>query len=347
MSRLIAFPKAKGSIPYTICLYAAAESLGVPVVEGYWAGRWLLANVRAGDVLHIHWPSFLYFDRHSRRRTYVGLLRFLTFLELMRRRGARLVWTAHNLYPHEGGRSELAHRIARRAIARRANLVLVHGPTAAEIVAHEFDIPLARIRVVKHGHWIDFHASTVSAAAAREELGIEADRYVYSFVGTCRPYKQLERLVDAFGQLNDASSVLLIAGSFAAESYRARIVELLQRLPSARWRLHSEFIADEDIHRYVLAGNVLVLPYAEILTSGSAMLGLSFGRPVIAPNAGGLRDMVNSACGLLYDAGDAKGLLEALRRVRTLSFSEQAIIEHARSFDWLDAATVLARELGH
>jgi beta-1,4-mannosyltransferase len=343
-SRLIAFPKSKGSIPYTMCLYAALEALGVQVIEGYWAGRWLLANVRAGDVLHIHWPSFLYFDRHSRRRTYVGLLRFVTLLEIMRARGARVVWTAHNLYPHEGGRGELTHRIARRAMARRANPVLAHGPTAALIVAREFSIPMARVRVIKHGHWIDFHTRTLSAAAAREQLGIEPDRYVYSFVGNCRPYKNLERLVGAFAELND-NSVLLIAGSFVSESYRARIDALLQRLPSHRWRIHSEFIADEDIHRYVLAGNVLVLPYAEILTSGSAMLGLSFGRPVIAPNAGGLRDMVNSASGLLYDADDANGLLEALRHIRTLHFSERAIIDHARTFDWLDAARVLAQLL--
>jgi len=345
--RLIAFPKR--TIPYNVCLYAAVEALGVTVVEGYWAGRWLLQNVRAGDVLHIHWPSFLYFDPHSLRKTYTGLLRFIVLLELMRRRGARIVWTAHNLYPHDGGRHELSHRIARRAITRRADIVLAHGPTAAAIVAREFQIPTEKIRVINHGHWIEFHSRTVTAAEARAQLGIETDRYVYAFVGSCKPYKNLELLIETFAQLvankPGDNSVLLIAGSFASDSYRAHIEALLHKLPAQRWRLHAEFIADEDIQHYVLAGDALVLPYAEILTSGSAMLGLSFGRPVVAPNAGGLRDMVDESCGLLYEANHTDGLLAALEKIRSMRFSEQTIVAHALAFDWRESAQVLAQHL--
>ena len=76
------------------------------------------------------------------------------------------------------------------------------------------------------------------------------------------------------------------------------------------------------------------------------MLGLSFGRPVIAPNAGGLRDMVTTGCGLLYEPTNANGLLDALQRIRTLQFSEDQIVLRALSFNWTDAALAIATLLG-
>jgi len=339
-TRVIAFPKT--GIAYNICLYAAAESAGISVIEGIWSGRWLLANVRRGDVLHIHWPSFLYFDQQSHRRTWVGLLRFVLLVRSLILRGARLVWTAHNLYPHDVGRASLAHRIARRFMAHYSECIFVHGPTAGAILAREFGIPQAKLRIIKHGHWIGYHQHTLSAVEARRHLDIDLERFVYAFVGACRPYKNLALLIETFAKLDD-NSVLVIAGHFQSSTYRAHIEALLQRLPADRWRFRPELIPDDEIQRYVLAGNVLVIPYTEILTSGSAMLGMSFGRPVIAPNAGGLRDMVNSQCGLLYDAGAADPLFNALRNIRSMQFSESVIIECARTCDWLDAAKALVQ----
>ena len=165
--RIIAFPR--NDITYNVCLYAAVEQLGVEVVEGFWAGRWLNNNVRPGDIVHIHWPSFLYFVPNSRCATTKGLARFALFIEMLRHRGARIVWTAHNLYPHDGGDTVLSHRIARRIIARRAHWILAHGPTAATIVRAEFAVPESKLRVIKHGHWIDHHSRQFSASQARFE----------------------------------------------------------------------------------------------------------------------------------------------------------------------------------
>ena len=44
------------------------------------------------------------------------------------------------------------------------------------------------------------------------------------------------------------------------------------------------FVPDGEVQHYLLAADAVVLPFKEILTSGSAMLALSFGRPVVAPH---------------------------------------------------------------
>lgn len=336
--KLIAFPKT--GIPYNKCLYRAVESLGIEVIEGVWSGRWLIQNVRSGDFIHIHWPSFLYFDHYSSIKTYVGYLRFRILLELMHFRGVRVLWTAHNLYPHDGGKNLFIHRVARKFIARRAKRVFVHGKTAATILANEFPSLSQKIDIVKHGNWIGYHRHSAAADEARKKLGLSPDKFVFSFVGSCKPYKNLELLIGVFKKM-EGSSVLLIAGQFQSKEYLDKIIKLLRGINSDRWMFFPEFVDDDEIQNFVLAGNVLVLPYAEILTSGSAMLGLSFGRPVIAPNLGGLRDTVSYQCGLLYSPNNPDGLLLAMQSVQSMSFSERLIMDYARQYGWEDAASAL------
>jgi len=63
----------------------------------------------------------------------------------------------------------------------------------------------------------------------------------------------------------------------------------------------------------------MVLPYRQILTSGSAMLGMSFGKPVIAPAIGGLPEVCpKEARSLLYDPDDEYGLDKAIDQAMSM-----------------------------
>ena len=129
--RIISFPLHGNA--YTECLGAALCDLGVEVIEGQWSGRWLLATVKRGDVALFNWPSFHYFYPRSRRRTWYAFLKFCLFLVAMRLRGCAVVWTAHNLYPHDGGNRLRVHRLARRVMVACSRVV-------------------SRARIDSHGH---------------------------------------------------------------------------------------------------------------------------------------------------------------------------------------------------
>jgi len=334
----MAFPKT--GIAYNDCLYAAAEQEGLTIVEGIWAGRWLLANIKAGDVVHIHWPSFFYYDARSRRKTLSGLARFFLLYGIIRFRGARIIWTAHNLYPHDGGKNEWTHRVVRRFITRKANLVIAHSPSARESLVAEFGLSNEKIVEVPHGNWIGHHPHTTDKLSARRLLGIPSDAYVYCIVGACRPYKNLEALIEAFRRI-EGGAYLLIAGQFQSPEYRARIDALLAQLPPSRFRMEARFVGDDEVQNFVLAGDAFVLPYKEVLTSGSAMLGLSFGVPVIAPNIGSMADTITDECGVLYDATERDGLFDAMNRIRTRNYSSGSIIAYADGFSWSRSAQAL------
>lgn len=337
-ARVVAFPRAGTS--YTESLYAAAQALGAEVIEGAWSARSLLGELRTGDVVHLHWPSFLYYFPGARSRTTVELARFLALLRVVRARGARVAWTAHNLYPHDGGLEEWTHRVARAAVVAQAEVIFVHGPSAAAEVAREFAVKEDRLVLVPHGHWIGRYPSAISREEARSLLDVPPGSFVYAFVGLCKPYKGLDALADAFAAQRDGA-FLVVAGRFPSADYRALVAAHLARLDPSRVRFVPEFVPDDQIQRYLVAADALVLPYRRILTSGMAIVGLSFGRPVVAPRLGGLPDVVDERCGLLYDPSRPEALASAMDRVRELPFSERAILDHARSFRWEDAARAL------
>lgn len=334
--RIIAFPHA-GNI-YTERLYQEVAARGVEVIEGVWSCRWLLRNVRRGGVVHIHWPSFLYFEPSSRLRTGVRLGKLALGLALIKRRGAAVIWTAHNLYPHEGGRDLLAHRLGRAITLAFADRVLVHGLSAATIVEREFGVPRSRLRIGHHPHWIDSYPNRVTALQARALLHIDPDEFLYLHIGRCKPYKGLEALIEAFREAPQPSR-LLIAGNFSSAPYQEDIQALSRLTPNVQ--IVPRSIPDDELQLYLNAADCVVLPYRAVLTSGTALLALSFGRPVIAPDLGSMRDHVDVDSGILYDPEEPNALARALRDIRTRIFNPDAIVARARCFTWSDMADLL------
>ncbi|MEB3209749.1 MAG: glycosyltransferase, partial [Leptolyngbyaceae bacterium] len=63
---------------------------------------------------------------------------------------------------------------------------------------------------------------------------------------------------------------------------------------------------------YFSAADIVVLPFRSVSTSGSLLLAMSYGKPVIAPKIGGIASTLAEADDLLYDPDDDLGLLHAL-----------------------------------
>jgi glycosyltransferase involved in cell wall biosynthesis len=326
---LMAFPIRGDS--YTESFYSALSALGVEVRAGILAGRWLIANLRQVDYVHLHWPSFLY-GAPTRRTCLYRFSIFLFFLLLCRWRRIRLVWTVHNLYPHDRCVIPQLDRLARWLLVRMAARFAIHGRSAAAEVQRTFPAVADRTVLIEHGHWVGRYPRTLSREAARSELSLREGDFVYLFVGLCKPYKNVHGLIRAFNAL-PGNDVLVIAGKFQDPAYEAAIRTAIDQSPK-RILLHAGFIPDEKMQVYLGAANVVVAPYLEVLTSGTAMLALSFGRPVIAPRIGFLKDVVVDGCGVLYDPTAPDGLINAMVAVQTKSFNEESILTIAKTHSW-------------
>jgi beta-1,4-mannosyltransferase len=328
---------------YNACFHPALRRRGLEVHKAKWSGRWLYNHVRSGDVISLDWPSLLYYFPESRLRTWVRLSRFLVLMVGLRLRGAKIVWTAHNLYPHEGGRV-LAHRIGRYIVLRLASLVGVHGAGSAKLVRQEFGVAPDKLVLLEHGHWVGFHANTVTRQPARARLSMPQDAYVFLFIGLCKPYKNLEHLLSSHEALQD-DSLLWIVGRFQSQAYYRRVTQTAPSATADRLTVRNEFVQPDDLQLYLNACDAVVLPYRDILTSGAAMLALSFGRPLVAPRLGTLAEVVTEDCGVLYDPASHTALTTAMSEVRRRHFAPEGIMARAQEFSWDRSAQVFANRI--
>jgi beta-1,4-mannosyltransferase len=338
---VMAFPRTGDS--YVDCFYPPVEALGVKVYEGQFSGRWLIKHLHNIDYIHIHWPSFFY-NKPEPRRCFTRFALFSFFLALARWRGARLIWTIHNLYPHERCVIPQLDTVTRWLLVKLGALFFIHGSSAEADVLREFPAVAGRTALIEHGHWIGYYPNTIASCAARSRLGLRDNEFVFLFIGSCNPYKNLEGLIRAFEQL-PGNPTLIISGKFQDAVYEAKIKAAIESSAS-HIIMHSGFIPDEDMQIYLRACNVVVIPYSEILSSGSAILAMSFGRPAIAPAMGCLKDLIVEGCGFLYDPShQIASLRDSMRAAMEAKFDPAHIMARAMKLDWGKSAKIVVAGL--
>ena len=339
--RILAFPYR--GIAYNNSFYDAVEARGVEVIEGPWEGRWLISNLKKTDVIHIHWPSFLYRPQGSVASVMKGFVRFVLLLLICRLRTRHLWWTAHNLYPHQRSRIPQLDTWARRLLIRLSEGILVHGVEAEKLVLQEFPEAKGKTTIIPHGHWIGAYPQPPEKNVARMRLGIPDDGCVYLLFGQCQPYKNLITLIRSFRQIADKKDNLIIAGRFSDNEYYQKAVR--EADDDSRIRLENGFIPDDDVSLYFAASDVMCLPYSEILTSGSGMLALSYGIPVISIDKGYLREFVPDFSGVLMQDTNPASVAAAMKAARARKWDRSRIIEHARSQTFESAADTFLKKI--
>lgn len=303
-----AFENKTGN-PYNRLLYRAVEEEGGRVRE-FTIQR---ALRDPGDIWHVHWPDdFLSYPSPLRAWTFV--LAELVLMALARLRGTRIVWTIHDLGPHESYHPRL-ERLFWTAFVPLVDGVVTLSDQALDRARQRFpqlrDVPSA---VVPHGHYRPAYPDPVPTLEARRRRDLPADAFVAAFVGRIRPYKNVEPLVRAFRRWTAPDARLLVAGNPSAHSLRDAIEDAAA--PDPRVHLDLRFLPDAEMPDVLGASDLVVLPYEDILHSGSALLALSFNRPVVVPDRGAmaeLRSQVGEAWVFTYEGAFTPDVFDAAR----------------------------------
>lgn len=330
--------------PYAGLLAQALAQLDIHLELGDYAleKSWLEDHRDSFEVLHLHWLHYFY-----RRKTleeslgdYAKFAENLTYAK--ERLNYKIVWTLHNVYPHERPFPQLDH-LARLLVCGLADSVLCHCHYAKRI-AEKLFYRTENVRVIPHGNFIDAFPNEILRSDARQKLGISDDAFVYLFFGNARAYKGIEDLVDAFCQraAKDAVLVLMMRKSFDL-AYAEQVESIAKR--DSRIRVYTDpYFPESDFQIYINASDITVFPFAEVLTSGSAITALSFGKPLVLPRLGCLPELVDERMGILYDVKAHDGLGDALVQARSLDMdlAQKAAFESAHQLNWRDIATQLA-----
>ena len=337
------FPDWSAGNPYQKLLYKSLEPYNI-VAKGYhglqFTLRWLIKNKRARHILHFHWLYGVYDPRCNQKHLRIKVLLFALKVILARLLGYNIWWTVHNITPHEKVYQKTDIWL-NTLMAKICHRLIVHCQKAKQFVSKQWQCPESKISVIEHGSYYQYYPDTIERSKARKLCGLKTKGFTFLFFGMVKEYKGIPNLIRAFTQLQHdlPDAHLVIAGKPLNSDTTNLLINYVQ---NENIHLFLEQIPDEKIQIFFKAADIVVLPFTDILTSGSAILALSFGKAIILPNTGCLPELINDKTGFLFDNDD--GLLKVMRdAVNTPTeilweMNEQAL-NTAKSLSWDNIAS--------
>jgi beta-1,4-mannosyltransferase len=324
--------------PYQQILERELQTLGATFEHPKLSLRWALRT--RVSVLHLHWLEYLT-GSHTREPVHwpkvaLRTARLSGVLRLLRARGVRVVWTVHNLRPHDTRHPGFDLAVS-RFVGRRAHCVIAHSRYAAELVRRTYRVP--EVAVAYHGAYEDeYSAEGTDRRAARRRLGIPEDAHVVLAFGLIRAYKRIPELIAAFRELPDPALRLLVAGRPASASIEAEVRR--SAADDTRITLMLNHIPDDQVAELHLVADVAALAYRDVFSSSALMLALSLGLPVVAPR-GTTADELGGPPAIEPYVG--RELASALARTKTADrrAARAAALEVAQRFRWSATAQIV------
>ena len=292
-------------------------------------------RLRGFRIIHIHWlykfslPSKIPF---SGQIAFVNTLLFLHAVKILR---YKVVWTAHNVLPHERITSNDLY--IRKRLGTITGAIITHSPATVPKL-EKLGIKSNAIHIVPHGTYQGTYPDSLSRDRARDILGIGYEEFVFLFFGRIRTYKNVSELIETFKKLvkTQKNISMIIAGNTSDEALRETIekgkLEIGKKLIT-----RISYIPDDEVQHYFKAADIAVYPFKEISTSGSVIAALSFGLPIIVPMLGALRDLPNDV-GYFYEPIDKNGLskamMQAVQDKGLVSIKGKKAKHYAESLSW-------------
>jgi beta-1,4-mannosyltransferase len=314
--------------PYQKQLHSHLSKLGIQA-SGIEKGIYMPNAVKHvnPDILHLHWLQ-VFSKASNPAKSFLRLAKFITGLLILKMSGIKIVWTAHNLKAHENS-NPLADKLCTSLVIKLADAVIAHGEVAKDEIVATFKVKQAdKINVIPHGNYVDYYQNEINQTEARKILEIDDSKIVFLSLGMIRPYKGVNELIDIFRQLNRDDVELVIVGKPFSQEIEAEVKQKIQNHPSIKFI--PGFVPNDQIQVYMNAADVVVFPYRNLLTSGAAILAMSFGKACLAPRIGCLKEALDDSGAFLYDPDAQDALLQAIHRAIEKRENLAAMGQHNR-----------------
>jgi glycosyltransferase involved in cell wall biosynthesis len=295
------FPDWSHTNPYQKLFYGSlAQNYGIRV-KGYKPERFvkeiLNENRDRFGFVHLHWlHALMDLSREDGADDLLGKLIHAKKL------GYKIIYTAHNILSHDTEFPERELRF-RKTIAKYYDYILVHGELAKQRVINEIGVAASKIHVMPHGTYRGYYQNHVTRLTARRKLRIDQKKFIFLFFGNIKGYKGLDSLLDCYKKIKrETSDVgLIIAGRILDKECESLIRAHVSADPSIL--LNISFVENNDVQYYYNAADMVILPYRRILSSGAALLSISFNKPIIAPRSGLMPEIIDEGKqGYLFDS---------------------------------------------
>ena len=314
--------------PFQRLLYSRASDEGFAVVPAPqlrqlgtvgWAGR---------SVIHLHWVASVLAGATDMHEAGQRVAAFRNSLVSWRAAGHRVVWSMHNVLPHDSSLVE-AEIALRRVMVEQSDAVHLLSRASADEAARYYELPEEKTFHVPHPSYEGWYANTGDRMSARMDLGLGGNEFTFVAFGSLQRYKGLLELMDAFEELRkrqpERPMRLLIAGKAVDKAYhaeleaRAELMAAVNLIPSA--------MEERQVQTLLNGADAAVAPYLRTLNSGAALLAASFRRPLVAPRIGGVAETFAADPSLLYTGEPGDTLVDAMERALTARIGDHVFEE--------------------
>jgi len=338
------FPHAESPIPPDVevryCFFYLARLLGGITSSHHLLRRVLRAIEYPFDLLalviyvfvkriklvHYMWATLPTFD--------------LCAMWLLKKSGCKIVYTAHDPFPHEFKKSHLK-KFAR--IYHRVDHIIALTEFTRNELRNRTNIPLERISIIPHGDF-DYVLSQCSYnEALAEKIRASANgRKVITFLGRILPYKGLQYFIQAFSSIKrlKPDTFFLVAGSARFVNKKKWKEMMGQSCEPEDLYLDLRYFPVADMKAYLAVTDVLVLPCVSGASqSGNTIMAYSSGIPVISTDVGGLAEMVEDGqSGYVVPPKNPQAIAEAVAKCiepdNYMRMSENARRLAADKYSW-------------
>jgi len=262
-------------------------------------------------VVHVHQLDPFYHvaggDARAARERAEELLKRL---EALRSAGAALVHTFHNPWPHNRAFIDVDQWFTERAMPLMDRVVVLCEAGLPHV--RQF-APAEKIVHVPHPHFMNVYGPPEDREAARRKFGFSGGDFVFCQVGEIKPYKGLERLLEAWAIVRREvpTARLLLAGRAPDAAYLRKLRDRLDD----RVLLEARELGDSEIPERLAAADAAVFSFEDQWVSSSVILALSYGVPAVVPDVGGLGEYVfEEDNGFLYAPNTPGAMADAMLR---------------------------------
>ena len=272
--------------PYQSLLYSRAIQSGYfPVAAPDLSSlRALVHGKRV--ILHIHWLSEVFREAKDEHNASLRLEEFQVLIDELLAKGVRILWTVHNILPHDSRFKQHEIKLRQFLVDRVAAIHVMNKQTRL-LAEAAYNIPNDKTFHVPHPSYEGWYPNVDNRAVSRLALGVRPTSRVFLCFGSIQPYKGLEYVVRAFKKaFRITDDVVLIIAGFAPD--KIFLSKLLQEAAfDGRILIEPARVAEYYVQNYFNAADFAVAANLDLLNSGVIALASTFRVPVIARASSG------------------------------------------------------------
>lgn len=235
----------------------------------------------------------------------------IVFVNILKIFKKKIIFTIHNKKPHNIKNVGLSYKMM-RYMCRKSDMIIGHCTETREIILQICKEDCKKLSIIPHPNYIANY--TIKIDDYRNRYGLDNKDLVFLFFGFVSPYKNIEMILDIFGEMTFEHVKLLVVGKCSDLGYE----DILKRKAFKKKNIVMDFryVPDHEVGAVYATSDIVILPYHKdsSLNSGAAILSFSLRKSIICPKIGMIKDISDQSILNTYDYKDETEHLIELKK---------------------------------